>query len=163
MTIYNLNKDTIHNLYWNKIMTLDEIGEHFGCCGTTIGNFMRKHNIPRKIAKARNPQCTSSRRKNISQAHHRPIGSLRLSRHGYIEIKVSLEYSRPLQKKNWTRRSRYIMEQHLGRPFKKNEVVHHINGNKTDDRIENLSLHLRGEHDFISSLSRERDKLGRFI
>jgi DNA-directed RNA polymerase subunit RPC12/RpoP len=44
------------------------------------------------------------------------------------------------------REHRVLMEKKLGRKLKKSESVHHINGNKEDNRLENLIVMTKSEH-----------------
>ena len=65
-----------------------------------------------------------------------PVGTLGKDFFGYLTIKIGKGNGA----KDWVKHHRYVMEQHLGRPLKSFENVHHINGNKEDNRIENLEL-----------------------
>jgi len=49
----------------------------------------------------------------------------------------------------YVRQHRLVMEEDLGRLLEKDEVVHHINGNRADNVIENLQLLSKKEHDLI--------------
>lgn len=78
-----------------------------------------------------------------------PIGTTIPQGDGYVLIKVTQDT--PGAKKGstgntyWMLEHRYVMQQSLGRPLEKNENVHHKNGKRDDNRIENLELWKRSQ------------------
>ncbi len=61
----------------------------------------------------------------------------RVQKNGYVTVCIG-------NKKYY--KHRLVMEEHLGRKLNSNEEVHHINGIRTDNRIENLELTVKGCH-----------------
>ena len=63
---------------------------------------------------------------------------------GKVLVNGSFPYYRTSSDKR--RYHRKLMEDYLGRKLSRNEVVHHVNGNKKDNRIENLIIMDNKEH-----------------
>lgn len=66
-------------------------------------------------------------------------GGKYIDKFGYVHIWNS-------DKRRYEREHRIIMAKHLGRSLFNSEDVHHINGCKSDNRVENLALISKSEH-----------------
>lgn len=71
-----------------------------------------------------------------------------LMTHGYIRIRINKKY---------VYEHRYIMEKYLERPLKRNEIIHHIDGDKTNNNINNLKLMTKNKHDAMEANKRWED------
>ena len=86
-------------------------------------------------------KCSSEKIKHeVKQREYKGYGISR----GYVSI---LNRDHPMAKKSgYVAEHRMVMSDFLGRKLEKWELVHHINGNTQDNRIENLELISVGEH-----------------
>jgi hypothetical protein len=66
-----------------------------------------------------------------------PEGSYCKTVAGYLRVKVS---GYPRSDRGWVLEHRHVMEGALGRALRSDEVVHHRNGDRTDNRLANLLL-----------------------
>jgi replicative DNA helicase len=102
----------------------------------------------------------------IMRRYHPPLGTKKNNR-GYILLYLpdwpsANGHNGPW--KGYVFEHRYVMEKHLGRSLTNKEIIHHINGDKQDNSLENLylcrdskehqSIHI-AEQKFVGSLIKE--------
>lgn len=90
--------------------------------------------------------------------NERPITS-----HGYVLVRVPEDH--PLHIGNgYAYEHRLVASEMLGRALTRGELVHHVNGDKADNRPENLQIVRRGEHNHLHLIddSRRDPSTGRF-
>jgi hypothetical protein len=81
------------------------------------------------------------------------VGSVIIDKEGYPQVYIGKNY--PYRDGGYThiREHQYVMEIHLGRRLEKGEVVHHIDGNKRNNELENLYLTSVEEHNKLHAES----------
>lgn len=95
---------------------------------------------------------TGNRRIPRGPAHHSWTGGTYLTAQGYVLETVDpsdpmacMGYGSNSGRRPAVMQHRLVMARHLGRPLAPGETVHHINGDRADNRIENLQLR-QGRH-----------------
>jgi hypothetical protein len=75
-------------------------------------------------------------------------GTRHITAQGYVVIYA------PGYPRNKCLEHRYVIEKHLGRKLAHDEHVHHLNSDKTDNRLENLAVIDRKEHGRAHAMQR---------
>jgi hypothetical protein len=113
---------------------------------------------------------------DLAREIRRPNGAGTIDASGYVLVMVPLgtpnayEYidrsDGRSRRKARMLQHRLVMQEHLGRPLRPGESVHHKNGDRTDNRIENLELwagpHRAGQRveDLVTEAKRILDQYG---
>lgn len=112
---------------------------------------------PTGVGRGNNPASHGNSRRGSS--HHRWNRGRLFSSDGYVKVRVGVDH--PLADPNGYAYEHLVVWCSAGSPKpSENEVLHHINEDKTDNRLANLRLMNRGLHTIEEHLDRGSD--GRF-
>ena len=145
------DRDWLQRKYWNEGLSARQMAEVAGCARSTILRWMKRFGIRRRTQYEAQygKKFSPERCQKISEAvkgekHSSWKGGRYRNTKGYIAIYVA---DHPHQLKyGYVLEHRLVMEKHLGRYLEPGEQVHHKNGIRDDNRLENLELLVRNPH-----------------
>ena len=151
-------KEELYKLYWKKEYTFDEIAKIFNCARKTIKKRLKEFGI--KIRTRKESMNTKRfKKRDISRKtdknHWNWKGGIRRTFYGYIYL---LMPDHPkANSRGYVQRSHLVAEEMLGRYLYPNEMTHHKNSIKDDDRPENIEITTQSKH--VSSHNKKRSQI----
>lgn len=132
-------KAKLETMYYKENKSLNKIATEFGVTRTVISRRFEKYRI-----KKLDPMTA----KTVfgSGENHGNWKGGRVVQNGYYMVYCP---EHPKAMSGYVYEHRLVMERHLGRYLKKDEIVHHKNRNKQDNRLENLEVLTPAEHNRV--------------
>lgn len=127
--------------------TQQEIAEVLGTSQKVVCRFMRNRGI-----KARTP----AKRNQFREANSYWKGGRTVDEFGYVMVRCD-GHPRASRCGNYVPEHILVAEKKIGRHLRDDEVVHHINGRKGDNRPENLCVLTKSQHTKLHWLIRKYD------
>jgi len=128
-----------------RTKTLVQIADEIGTTSGNVADRVRRYGL--SVSNSKSEAVKASLKKRFPEGRYKEKssnwkGGRRLV-NGYIKVYAP---DHPDSTQGAIFEHRLVASQKLGRRLTKDEVVHHINGNKQDNRPDNLEVHTRGEH-----------------
>jgi hypothetical protein len=160
-----ISKEILYRFYIEEKRPMKEVSKMLNIAVGTVHKYLHKYQIETRdihycdkyrrkktkeararISKMHKGKKLSEETKNkISESHKlTSAGHEKLRADGYIGVYYPNHSS--ADKSGYIMKHRLIMGKHINRELLKTEVVHHINGNRKDNHLENLKLMTFVEH-----------------
>lgn len=144
----NLDYDTVKTLY-EAGHTQKEIGEILGVSQKVVCKYMKRNGIKARIA---------AKRDQFGENNSSWNGGRTVDEFGYVMVR-QLNHPRASKCGGYVPEHILVAEKKIGRYLNPDEVVHHINGEKGDNRSENLMVMTKSEHSRLHWLIRKYGKV----
>jgi transposase-like protein len=117
---------------WHSGESQSKIAKRFGTDQTVISRYLNFHGI----------EPVTRQHNQRGELNLRWKGGVISNLSGYRAVKVQPDDEMACMRfsNGYVLEHRLVMARHLGRPLEPHENVHHINGVRTDNRLENLEL-----------------------
>lgn len=148
----NPGADVLRRMYTEERLSIRTMAARLDVGATTIRAWLKRAEVStRSISEAKRGQkpapqtiqaSVASRRKHVLL--DRPEVGYKLRSDGYVYVQASDHPN--ATRSGYVLEHRLVMSKLIGRPLRKDEDVHHKNGDRADNRPENLELRTHSAH-----------------
>ncbi len=143
-------KSDLEELYLRRHLTMEEIGKIYSLTRSRVCQELKQYRIDTSHAERFTISCDRCKKEyEITRKLWRMRATHYCSVQCYLSDRKNENY-RP--HRNGQREARRIMAKHIGRPLTTAEIVHHIDGNCSNNVLDNLALypshsaHMKAHH-----------------